>query len=98
MRDPKKKCIAKKCEDCNFYQSWDMEIAKANLRKTKMKCSLQVLFEEIPQIRGSIDGCQVASNETKNVVIDFGSKAVKTLRAAFQSPVVIDHTFKEIEE
>jgi len=67
------------------------------LRKSIMKCSLQVLCEEIPNLRGSIDGCQTASNETRNVVIDFGDAAVKAIEFATQTPVVLDHTIKEIE-
>ena len=97
MRDPKKKCIAKKCEDCQFYQSWDMTDEKTGLRKLKMECCMQILFEEIPRIRGAIDGCQQASNETRNVVIDFGDKAVKTIQGAIEKRLVIDHEFKKIE-
>ena len=70
---------------------------KNGLRKSVMKCSLQVLCEEIPDLRGSIDGCQKASNETRNVVIDFGSEAVKAIEIATQAPLVLDHTLKEIE-
>jgi hypothetical protein len=78
MRDPKKKCIAKKCEECHFFQSWDMTNDNG-LRKSVQKCSLQVLCEEIPHMRGSIDGCQQATNETQNRVLDFGNAAVQTL-------------------
>ena len=62
---PNGKCIAKKCEDCNFYYSWDME-NKNGLRKTIKKCLFLVLSEEIPNIRGSIDGVQRAANESRN--------------------------------
>jgi hypothetical protein len=78
MRDPKKKCIAKKCEECHFFQSWDMTNGDG-LRKLKMVCSMQVLFDEIPRMRGSIDGCQTATNETRNKVIAFGDAAIQTL-------------------
>jgi len=84
MRDPKKKCIARKCEECNFYQSWDVGEYKdgkpTGLRKMIQKCSLQVLFEEIPAIKGSIDGCQQASNETRNKVDSFGKASIETLK------------------
>lgn len=66
MRDPKKKCICKKCEECQFFQDWDMTEQKTGLRKQVQKCSLQVLFEEIPFIRGSIDGAQRGANEASN--------------------------------
>jgi hypothetical protein len=79
MRDPKKKCIAKKCEDCQLYQPWDMTNSEG-LRKSEMKCGIQVLFDEVPRIRGSIDGCQKATNETYNKVDSFGASAVETLK------------------
>jgi len=79
MRDPKKKCISRKCEDCQFYQYWNMENDRGE-KKVEQKCSLQVLFDEIPRIRGSVDGCQSAMNETRNRVIDFSKKAVKSIR------------------
>jgi hypothetical protein len=87
MRDPKKKCIAKKCEDCNFYQYWNMVDDKGN-RRVEIKCSMQVLFDEIPRIRGSIDGCQTASNETRNTVIEFSEKAVKTIKGITQFKLI----------
>ena len=84
MRDPKKKCIAKKCDECQFYQGWDVvehvDGKLTGLSKIITRCSLQVLFDEIPNIRGSIDGCQQASNETKNKVESFGDAAVSTLK------------------
>jgi len=101
MRDPKKKCIARKCEECNFYQSWDVaEIADGKptgLRKMITRCSLQVLFDEIPRIKGSIDGCQQAANETRNNVLDFGEKSIKALRAVSQTALVLDSQIKKIE-
>jgi len=79
MRDPKKKCIAKKCEDCQFFQSWDMTNSEG-LRKPTMLCSMQVLFEEVPRMIGSIDGCQKASNETYNKVDAYGKASIETLK------------------
>jgi len=84
MRDPKKKCIAKKCEECNFYQDWDVEKQidgkPTGLKKIIHQCSLQVLFDEIPRIRGSIDGCQKATNETYNKVDAYGKASIETLK------------------
>ena len=65
MREKNKKCICKKCEDCNFYKSWDMTNDQG-LRKGVHKCSLDVLFDEIPRIRGAIDGLQGGVNEARN--------------------------------
>ena len=73
-----KKCICKKCEDCRLYLSWDME-NKEGLRKQVFKCVLMVVAEEIPQIKGSIDGCQQATNETRNRVLEFGQDSVNAL-------------------
>jgi hypothetical protein len=84
MRDPKKKCIAKKCDECHFFQPWDMK-NKDGLRKTVTKCCLDVLCEEIPHLRGSVDGCQKATNETRNKVISFGTSAVETLKGIAQN-------------
>ena len=80
MRDKNKKCICKKCEDCQFYQSWDMTDQQTGLRKSMMKCSFQVLFDEIPLIRGAIDGLQGGVNEARN----WSLEAVKEIR--FNSP------------
>jgi len=102
MRDPKKKCIARKCDECNFYQSWDVGEYKdgkpTGIRKMITKCSLQVLFEEIPGIKGSIDGCQQAANETRNNVKDFGEKSVKALMSVSKTALILDRQIKQIEE
>ena len=79
MRDPKKKCISKTCDTCNFYRPWDMTDQQTGLRSQVMECSLEVLFKEVPRMRGSIDGCQQATNETCNKVDAFGEASVKTL-------------------
>ena len=79
-RDPKKKCITKRCEDCHFFKSWDFTNDNG-LRKTMKKCSLDVLCEEIPHLRGSVDGCQEATNETRNKVESFGTASVETLKS-----------------
>ena len=46
--------------------SWDMTEQKTGLRNNVQKCGFQVLFEEIPFIRGSIDGAQQGANEARN--------------------------------
>ena len=45
---------------------WDMTNQKTGLRSNVQKCGFQVLFEEIPFIRGSIDGAQQGANEARN--------------------------------
>jgi len=74
---PNGKCIAKKCEDCNFYRDWDMT-NKDGLRKVMKQCGFAVLFDEIPHIKGSIDGVQRASNETRNRVQCLGDAMVNS--------------------
>lgn len=82
MRDKKKKCICKNCEDCQFYQPWDMTNEKG-IRRSVNKCSLQVLFEEIPLIRGAIDGLQGGVNEARNWSVE----AVKHVHCIGQQDV-----------
>ena len=78
-----RKCICKKCDDCNFYLYWDMAEIKngvpTGLTERKQRCGFFVLFDVIPGIRGSIDGCQAAANESRNRVTEFGRAAVETL-------------------
>ena len=88
---PTGKCIAKKCEDCNFYYPWDMT-SKEGLRKTIKKCIFLVIAEEIPQFRASVDGCQEATNETKNRVMKFG----RACSGAFE--MISENTQKMIED
>lgn len=65
MREKGKKCICKHCEDCNFFQSWDMT-GPDGLRKSIRKCSFQVLFEEIPRLRREVNGAQAAAEAARN--------------------------------
>ena len=73
---PNGKCIAKKCEDCNFLYKWDME-NKEGIRRMESKCVFLVLSEEIPRMRGSIDGAQEAAHEARNRVNDLGAIAAE---------------------
>lgn len=63
---PKGKCFAKKCEDCNWWQPWDITVVNTGLRKIEHKCSIQVMFETLPKLIGSIDGAQEAANQARN--------------------------------
>ena len=60
-----KKCICKNCEDCKLFIHWNMSDDKGQ-QKVEQKCGLQVIFEEIPRIRGAIDGLQSGVNEARN--------------------------------
>jgi hypothetical protein len=65
-----KKCICKKCDDCNFSMTWDMAQSvnglPTGLTERITKCGFMVLFEEIPKIRGAIDGLQGGVNDARN--------------------------------
>jgi hypothetical protein len=75
------------CEACRFFKNWILTSDRGE-QKVEERCGLEVLMDEIPRIRGSIDGCQAASNETRNAVIRFGQAAVETL-AGLPPPVEI---------
>jgi hypothetical protein len=72
-----KKCICKNCEDCRLYRSWIMTDDHGN-QEVISKCDIHVIAEEIPKFRASVDGCQQASNETRNYTISFGKAVVET--------------------
>ena len=79
-RDPKKKCFCRKCAECFFYRYWNLLDEKGNSIPT-LVCSIEVLFQNIPKLIGSIDGCQEATNETRNAVFNYGEASVTTLEA-----------------
>lgn len=84
MIESGRKCIASKCEKCNFYRYWNMVDDKGK-KEVKQICSFDILFNELPKLKGSIDGVQAASNETRNSVLEFGTKSVKTLKSVLGS-------------
>jgi len=71
QRDKKKKCICKDCNNCHHYRDWDVT-DQNGLRTIEKGCSIDVLSDTLPKLIGSIDGCQRASNETRNDVLKFG--------------------------
>ena len=85
-----KKCICKKCEDCRLYMSWDME-TKEGLRQQVQKCVFNVLAEEIPRLRGSIDGLQGGVNEARN-------RSIETKAAVEENVVKFVGTLKAIQD
>ena len=66
------------CDSCRFFKSWIFTNDKGE-QKVEERCGFEVLFDEIPRIRGSVDGCQAAANESRNRVMEFGRAAVETL-------------------
>jgi hypothetical protein len=93
---PHGKCFAKRCKDCNFFRVWECEDEKKKKLQVR-KCSWEAILFVLPDIVGSIDGCQEASNNTRNVVLDFGAATIKTLESVAASPVLLNHTVKEME-
>lgn len=75
-----KKCICKKCDECYFFRTWILTNDRGE-QKAETKCSLDILFDEIPRIRGAVDGCQAAANEARNRTLEFGAAAVQSLQA-----------------
>jgi hypothetical protein len=57
------------CENCRFYKSWILVNGRGE-QKAEDRCGIELLFDEIPRIRGSVDGCQAAVNETRNRAIE----------------------------
>jgi len=66
------------CDNCRFFKPWVMTNDKGE-QKVEDRCGFEVLFDEVPRIRGSVDGCQAAANESRNRVMEFGKAAVETL-------------------
>lgn len=66
------------CDDCRFYRDWIVKSDKGQ-EAVAQACGFEVLMDEITRIRGSVDGCQAAANESRNRVVEFGQAAVETL-------------------
>ncbi len=84
MISPGKKCIAKKCQDCNFWRPWNL-VNELGQQKIEERCCFWVLFDEIPRIRGAIDGLQGGVNEARNRSIDTMSAVSRFLQLAHQT-------------
>ena len=66
---PNGKCITSRCERCNFFYDWDMKNDEG-LSRIEGKCLFRVLAEEIPRLKGSLDGLQGGVNEARNRSIE----------------------------
>jgi hypothetical protein len=75
---PKGKCLCEKCAECALYRLWNVQI-KPGENRIERKCSLESIFFILPGIIGSIDGCQAATNETRNQTLEFGRAAVQAI-------------------
>jgi hypothetical protein len=77
-RNPKRKCIAEECDDCHFFQWWNL-VDDKNQDTPAQVCSLDVMFKTLPKLIGSIDGCQAATNRTENTVHKYADASVQAL-------------------
>lgn len=84
---PKGRCFAKKCEDCNWWQPWDITEVNTGLRKVEHKCSIQVMCETLPKLIGAVDGLQGGVNEARNrsmevkdLVENFGNTTIQIIQ------------------
>jgi hypothetical protein len=77
---PNGKCFAKKCSECVHFRLWSVKHKVTQVESHKRLCSLEMLYDTLPDLIGSIDGCQKATNETRNGVLAFGKASVLTLK------------------
>jgi len=59
------KCICKKCEDCRLYLSWILTNDKGE-QKVESRCAILMMAEELPRMRGAVDGLQGGVNDARN--------------------------------
>lgn len=81
-RDPKKKCICKRCEDCQLYQDWTYTNNKTEQKELQKHCIFEVVKIEMPLIKGRLIGCEAASNEARN-----RADEVKSIHAEFMRTI-----------
>jgi hypothetical protein len=87
------KCICKKCEDCRLYLSWILTNDNGE-QKVESRCAILTLAQELPRLRGSVDGLQSGVNEARNRAIETresvevrAGQFVDTLKAIAESNV-----------
>jgi hypothetical protein len=64
-----KTCICENCEDCRLYRTWVLTDDKGE-KKVSNRCDIQVVAEELPRFKGTVDGLQTAVNESRNRSIE----------------------------
>ncbi|MBW1996422.1 MAG: hypothetical protein JRJ29_00515 [Deltaproteobacteria bacterium] len=79
------------CEACKWYRYWKLVNEKTGEEKIERKCSIDVLLENIPRIIGAIDGCQAATNQTRNRIEALGRATAE----AFQH---LDEKVRELKQ
>ena len=47
--------------------------------KTEFKCDIRIIAETLPRLIGSVDGCQKATNETRNRVLEYAEAATEAI-------------------
>lgn len=91
-----RKCLCKKCDDCNFFVWFDLREEKnglpTGLTKREQRCGLFALIDHIPRVAGAIDGLQGGVNEARNraietqqIVAGFGQASVQAIESIGQA-------------
>ena len=89
MKKPSGKCFCKNCEDCHWFMEWDM-VNTNGLRKIDKKCLFHVLAQEIPNLRGCIEGVQGAAEQARNRSMETKSRIEDLGGALAQSMTIIN--------
>lgn len=94
---PKGKCFAKKCENCNWWDDWNLTNPQTQEKKIEKICSFRVLMNEIPRMIGSIDGLQGGVNEARNASLKTqGDVSILTGNTVFALKAIAGK-FKKLE-
>jgi hypothetical protein len=82
---PLGKCFAKKCDDCNFYKLNRTVRVPSLEEKVRRVCQWQLFFNQFPDLVGSIDGVQAASNEARNRSVESKEATIALGQATLKS-------------
>ena len=94
---PKGKCFAKKCEDCNWWDDWNLTNPQTQEKKIEKICSFRVLVNEIPKMIGSIDGLQGGVNEARNASLKTEGSTRRLADNTRFAIKAVANKFKELE-
>lgn len=61
-------CPMLECKECMWYRPFLMTNKEKGITKHKMRCSIEVILEWIPDVQGRLEGMQQSTEETRNRV------------------------------